>query len=203
MIRKWLAGLLALFVTCAACAAHAPPPPKSDPVQVTMTREVHQTMHAEVGFSPPARSIIDSAAKRWRDFTQGRADIRIEYDLDLEDDDNTAAHFKARHGVIIGITSDLPIAKILDERTGATTTAWPVAVTTKTPLGAPVVYLYADRIQKDEAEIVVTHELGHVLGLPDLPTMGAIMSGAAYPGLRAQDFGPEDVALCRAERLCL
>lgn len=78
-----------------------------------------------------------------------------------------------------------------------------MAATVKMSDGSQVVFLILDRIDVERFENTVTHEFGHVIGLPDLHARGAIMSGQSVQGSPGiPDWMPADVALCRAFRYC-
>jgi len=99
------------------------------------------------------------------------------------------------------VTSDLPIVEYIDEILGGPS-AQPMAATTQTKTDVAV-FLILDRIPKSKFWRVVAHEFGHVIGLPDLPTMKSVMSGSevsGHPPVVA--FDEADRVLCKAYRYC-
>lgn len=208
MRRIWsIIGLLAILL--GACGPHRASKGPDDrvaraesPVWVGAVRTVRADIHGDVDFSEEARALIRSACARWRIFTRGNADITPVFDVDFSSTSNLREHQNQNHNLILGVVSDGTIAKHLDEITNTQPHERAIAVTATFESGAKVVYLIGDRIPNDEAESVVIHELGHVLGLKDLPFLGALMSGTAVTGLRVQDFTQEDAELCRASHLC-
>jgi hypothetical protein len=218
MRRFWsiLGVLLILLVSCGSARNPAQTPNRAfdgapnnapvvrteGPVRVSVVRSVRVEIHGDVDFSADARRVIQRACSRWKQFTHGNADITPIFDVDFSSASNLHEHQNQNHNLILGIVSDGTIAKHLDEITHVQPHERVIAVTTTLESGAKVVYLIGDRIPNDEAESVVIHELGHVLGLKDLPFLGALMSGTAVTGLRVQDFTQEDAELCRASHLC-
>ncbi len=205
--------LIALLLCCLSlcCAPHASAPepetprpkaPELAPAPKPVRADFSRTLHAEADFNPFARNLIDTAAAKWRDVSGGHLDIRFNYDLDIEDAENTRAHVASNHSVLIGGTSDYPIAQRIDAMLGSPG-RMPVAATATNDKGATAVFLIMDRIDPADFLSVMTHELGHVAGLPDLPTTGSVMSGAHVRGTPAvESFTREDIALCRAAHYC-
>jgi hypothetical protein len=205
--RGLLVGLLTALVCVAACGHSSPTPgsvtPK-DSSTTTWTRTVERTLHGDVDFSEEGRRRIRRACARWSEFTQGRAKLDVVFDLDFDDVLGLRTHQLTAHDVIIGVTSNLEIVKVLEARTHTDPAKITLlGATSDTVRGAKLVYLIMDRIDPEDFEAVVLHELGHVLGLPDLPTIGSLMSATAPSNARLQDFTEDDSGLCRAAHLCL
>jgi len=199
MLHRLIAAIgAALIVGCAALPAsptpaHAPLP---DATTVTVRRTCATTLHADVQLSDEARAVIDHAGAAWRGPTQGRLNVGVVYDLDFSSPINLQAHEAAKDSLLIPIGSDSEIAARLDAEFAP---GRPLAVTIKTDDDRTIVYLIMDRIDEVHALDVVTHEFGHVCGLPDLPMTGAVMSGVSIKGAPPPDgFQPEDMALLRA-----
>lgn len=203
-MRCLLPLLLGMLV--GACSAKEKPaaahPSDPSPVTVEVTRECELTLHAETDVSVEGRKVLANATEAWRNISQGRIRIGVEYDVDFDSVANLKEHQAADHSFVFGVTSDSDIVEELDAKI-ATPTSRPMAVTVSTESGAKHVWLILDRIPRAQALDVVTHELGHVCGLPDLPSIGSIMSGASLRNAQPLDaFTSEDVALCRAYKYC-
>lgn len=191
-----------------ACAS-APVPPASierasarDVTTVEITRTARLTLHVDTAFAPPARDIIRSAAAQWFALTQGNVRFDTVFDLDFEDEAGFEQHLRERHNMIVAVPDGSTIVAELDLAFGTATTR-PLAATAPLPNGATAVYMLPSRIPSADAEAVVTHELGHVIDLPDLPTFDSIMSAVSFRGRpRPTGFTAEDVALCRAAHYC-
>lgn len=179
----------------AACSAPAPP---TTTVEVSRTAEI--TMHGETDAPPAARAAFETAAERWRDFTSGNVQFTTVYDVNFDSVSNLRWHRDEAHNLILIVPSTADVVRELDAQHP---TVLPLAATATLDSGAILVLLVGDRIKTTRAASIVTHEFGHVLGLPDLPTMGAVMSGAEYPTAPPIDeFTGADRRLCVASRYC-
>ena len=164
------------------------------------------TLHADEGFTPLARALITKASGAWRDASNGRIKIDVEYDVNFGDLESVEAHKAANESFLIPIFGDGRVAERIDEALGGPGKQ-PVAATlpSKGPGDPTVVFLILDRIGEEEGSFfsVVTHEFGHVAGLPDLPALGSIMSAGhvkGEPPVRALTV--TDRELCRGAGLC-
>ncbi len=203
-MKKFLALLFVLFVLSACCTPtpSRAPAKRPDVTTVTVSRDFAITLHADKDFNAFARERIDRAARDWRDVTRGRARIDVLFDVDFDSVANLETHRELGHAWLIGTMSDWPMGMWIDRRLGGPG-ATPLAATIE-PVNGPVsVFLIVDRIAVEDFFSVVLHELGHVMGLPDLETFNSVMSG----GRRREDapadkFTAEDMALCRSYRFC-
>lgn len=187
-------SLVALLVLLLACCT--PKPVAPEPL-----RTFTVVMHADKDFTAEGRSRILSAARAWHTFTEGRVDIYVEFDLDFDDVPGLKAHQAAHHSVLIPVLSDYPIAQAIDSELRGK--GIPLAATVQLKDGSSGVFLIMDRIDPDNFELVVTHELGHVAGLPDLSEYGAIMSGVESNTVPTpKTFMPADLEACRASKYC-
>lgn len=199
--------LFALMLCClmtVCCTQHQPlaPPRPKDVTSVRVYKDFTHTLHVDTDFSDIAKLQIVEAAEKWRTASGGHIDISAVADLDFESTESVLKHKTEHHSVLIGVTSDLPVVARIDAELGRPGVV-PMAVTVKNKDGSIAVYVIVDRVKFDSFKSVVTHELGHVAGMPDLPTTGSIMSGASFadepPILQ---FTRDDLALCRASKYC-
>lgn len=203
--------LLGLFLTgllFGACRAPIPKPAAAehashlpDLVEVSITRTCSVTLHADVSFPVQARETIKAASSAWAALSEDRIRIDVDYDVDFESIGNLKTHVDAKHSTLLAVFSDFDIVQSFDAEFAPAT---PLAVTT-TDLEGDVrrVWLIVDRIPVPRAREIVTHEFGHVCGMPDLPSFGSIMSGASFKGAPPiESFSAEDRALCRAYHYC-
>jgi len=201
--RKVLATVAVGLVCLAACAPRAFLPDTTEVTEIIVTRSVSRTLHADVDFTEAGRSRIRQAGVRWANFTQGRVNLQIVFDLDFDDMIGLAEHMAEAHDAIIPVHSSMDIVSRLTTETGLDNGKLLLGATTHHENDAMVVRLVMDRIDPDDFETVVTHELGHVAGLPDLPTQDSVMSAASPAGARVKEFSADDAKLCRAFRYCL
>lgn len=70
--------------------------------------------------------------------------------------------------------------------------------------GSRTVVFVRDRLLPKNLEVIATHEFGHVIGLPDLPTMGDVMSAVHTRGevVSTINLTPADIELCRGFGYC-
>ncbi len=158
-----------------------------------------------MSFNEQGRAIIEEAARRWSVLTHGRANLIVVFDLDFDSIENLKQHKANRDSIVLGIESGYPIADAIDQSLGGRPGQVLAATVHEEDenTGPVLVFLIVDRIAADHFLAVVTHEFGHVIGLPDLPTTGSIMSGVEVNGIAPPDaFTPADVMLCRAAHLC-
>lgn len=189
-----------VFLGCAPTTPTHEPPKAT---QVKVWREFELVMHADDAFPEDVRAQLDSAAAAWVDLTEGNVRIKLVYDLDFSSVENLKSHKVGTHALVIGLLSDMKLAQELDKHF-ASPGVEPLAATV-TPAGEPsLVFLIVDRIPRAQFREVMTHELGHVIGLPDLPTFGDVMSGREVKGFPVPDkFTPADKALCERFRYCV
>lgn len=203
-----LLATIALSVGCAPpkrpteapVTARAPDPP----VEVRMWRDFSITLHGDVVFTPSGREDIVAAAEKWRNVTDGHARISLKFDFDFDSAENVSHHAAANDSVIVAIPENSDVVRGIDRRLGGPHRK-PMAVTmpSQGPDDPTIVLLIMDRISDEAFVSVVTHELGHVMGLPDLPTLGSVMSGAVREGgPYVNAFTPDDLTLCHASLLC-
>ena len=156
-------------------------------------------MHVDTDLVP-MRPVLERAAANVRRLTHDRARPMLAFDVDFGSIENLKTHRDAKHSQLIGVLSTFDIVATLD---ATTKSGQLMAATVTLDDGTFVVFLILDRIDDERLENTVTHELGHVIGFPDLAARGAIMSGASVSGSPAiPDWTQADVELCRAFAYC-
>lgn len=211
MIRRIAAALfvalgalvLALGPAVSLMAASCAPPPavSRQATEVRVTRAAAMHFKADANFTELSRSEIRCAFREWREVTGGRVSFSADFDLDAGPRGNFVRYVSERRPLIVGITSDSGLVRAADAWHGATVVALQFDANETRPNG---IFVVADRVRPGRLCAIVMHELGHVLGLPDLPTFGAIMSGQEIRGGDEVPFTftPADVALCRLHHFC-
>ncbi len=188
MIKTLRYLILSLVVSCLACgkANEALPPKVAVPA--------HVIMHGDKDFTEAERAGLLEAAKIWRAQSGGLAQITIVFDLDFNDDvilellkdeskiirgDSTMDAVKEEDCAIaqsVGLPCDFPV--------GPKVLAWVV------PGGGihnyydvqPSMMVVIDRMPDHKFLVqVITHELGHILGVPHINDTKAIMYPSASP----------------------
>ena len=207
-LRLFFLAVLVLALTC--CARETKPPKateraarKPDVTQVRTYRELDLALHVDVAFNAAGRKEIQAAAAAWRELSKGRVRITPIYDLDFNDIEGLKEHQARGDTVLIGVLSSMPIVEAIDARVQTSPSGRVVAATTELQQGGHAVFAIMDRIQATRFRQVLMHELGHVLGMPDLDEMGAIMSGVEVKGsTEPKGFTDADRALCRSYHYC-
>lgn len=163
-------------------------------------RDFELVLHVDTDLAP-IQPMLERAAASVRRLTHDRARLTLVFDIDFNSIENLKAHRAARHSQLIGVLSTFDIVATLDASTRGGGQLMAATVTLND--GTFVVFLILDRINDERLENTVTHELGHVIGFPDLAERGAIMSGASISGSPAiADWTPADIELCRTFRYC-
>lgn len=198
---RHLLAIVAIIALLLACSSPQKGRPDSTATTTAAWKEVSLSLHGATEFTELGRESIREASNKWRAVSGGRIRIDVVFDLDFNSLENLEEHQRANHSLLIGVLSRYPIAEKIDELLGSRNST-PMAATIRGETST-LVFLIVDRIDADDFESVVTHELGHVAGLPDLPTFGSVMSGARLRGAPAvNEFTHDDVTLCRAALLC-
>lgn len=203
-MKRLAAILFAAIVSLLSCVSVVGASPRiPDTVEVKVTRTFDLTIHADVDFTPEQRAEMLKAAEDWRKVSGGRVRIKVVFDLDFNSISNLREHKEAEHFVVMAATSDIPMVRAVDEESARRHPGHKVRT-----LGATfsdethkprAMFLVTDRIT--HWRLVFAHELGHVIGLPDLDTSGDVMSGIE-DGNIPQGFTPRDRAACRAAHYC-
>ncbi len=197
-MKKFLSFALLVVAILVTCCVPTRAPVSQAPVAL---KDFDRVLHVDDGFEGEGRAIIERAAANIRRLTQDRAHLTVVFDADFDSLDSLKLHMQAGHTLVIAVLSDFPIVAALDE--AAKGPGQLLAATVYQIDDSAIVFLILDRIDASHAENVVTHEFGHVIGFPDLPTAGAIMSGSSIKGSPPLlDWTPADVALCRQYHFC-
>lgn len=207
-MRSIFAVVVALFLV--AC-----PPPARPPAEVPVTVQVtpapapepaapprHITplpynsafIHVDTAFTPEERQHIRNAASAWRLFTLGAVNLVTVDDLDM----TSVATDSHRILKVNSKTSKSLVDMVDAEHPGYTVLAW--ALIERHPWAARRIYVIEDRVDPEQFHWIVVHEMGHFIGLDDLPTTGDVMSGVGR--FRMEWFTPSDLRECQAARVC-
>lgn len=180
--------------------------PKKPDVTV-VHKEVDMTLHADTDFTPMQRAAIEEAAAKWKEFSNGRVRLTIKFDLDFNSVSNLRAHKAAHDTVMISTPEDTELVEQVDAQANEgrpVQTMHVLAFTFPPGRGVdPAIFVVVSRINPKAFRAIIQHELGHMIGLPDLPSVGVdIMSGASKNGEQASEFTDADRALCRSAKYC-
>lgn len=148
-------------------------------------------LHADPNWSTPTRAILREAADKWtRVSTRHR--MSVEFDMDPSDGNQRV--------LVTWVMAESSLVTALDSQFAPNT---PLAANIRTGRGTTLVVFILDRIEPSHFESLATHEFGHLLGLPDSPTEGAVMSGMETSGTPVpRDLTPTDIVLCKAFGVC-
>lgn len=173
-----------------APAAHAPELPRG----ITPLPYNSAFIHVDTAFTAEERAHIRNAATAWRLFTLGEVKLVTVEDLDM----STVTTADHRILKVNSKTSKTLVDMVDAEHPGYTVLAW--ALIEKHPWAARRIYVIEDRVDPDQFHWIVVHEMGHFLGLDDLPTTGDVMSGVGR--FKMEWFTPTDLRECQAARVC-
>jgi len=189
-----------------ALPAHADPP---KPDVTVVRKEIDLVLHADVDFTKEQRAGIERAAAEWKKLSGGRVRISVVYDLDFDSPIGLKQHKDAKHNVLISITEQARIVQeedaFLAQQYGLPVGTVKVQAMTAAPPKHPIVMMWAvvDRIKPAKFRQIMQHEMGHAIGLPDLPTAGKdIMSGISKDSTDTLEFSEADRDLCRKALYC-
>lgn len=200
---KLFAFVILLGCIISACGAAPSPVAKAPDMTTTVKvwRDFELTLHADTDFDEAQRGSLVLAAESILRLTHGRARLHVIFDLDFGSVENLKAHASANDSMVIGVLSNYDIVAALDAALSGPGEV--TAATTTTTTGAKVVFVIVDRVREGYFEEVATHELGHVIGFPDLHEHGAVMSGVMVNGVPPLgDWTAADVELCRQFEYC-
>lgn len=137
------------------------------------------TIHCDVDFTSHERDWFTTAASIWAFQTNGLADIRVVFDLNFQDTYNLAYHRDQKHNLILRGDSSLELVQEEDRDCGrpGCTLAFVTSGGIHNPWGKPINGVFIpERYPSDEyAIMVVLHEMGHMFGLPHLPSVQSLM----------------------------
>ena len=148
-------------------------------------------IHVDEGFNSTEQAHIRNAASAWYLFSQGNARLVTAGGGTREE----GAHRILR----INATPRNPLVDMVDaQHMGYKVLAF--TITPSTPAGRREIYIIMDRADPDQFFWLVTHEMGHFLGLDDIQEAGHVMSGVGQ--FRLAWFTPSDLRECQAARVC-
>ncbi len=177
LIPLLLSALLCILPGCAAAVGFDTVAPEAkEPVPANIT------IHADVDFTIPERAWFTYAANVWHYQTAGLATIKVEYDLDFTSVSNLKEHQDAGDNLMMRADSSMSMVRDMDAQCPQGT---PCILAWVSPGGGihnpwhkPVNSVFIpDRYRDNDhyAELVVLHEMGHMLGLPHLGAVQSIM----------------------------
>ena len=173
------------LIGCSGPKAQPAPTPadtvakESESIQPTKAASV--VFHGDVDFTTQEREAIWLSAEMWSIQTSGLAQIRVVFDAELESPEWTKAH--ANDNLLGRFTSDMRIVRKHDEDPknqggrlmGQVSPAGGIHNPWKAPLR---MFLVMDTIDDNGPEALVSttiHEFGHVLGVPHVQAVQAVM----------------------------
>lgn len=202
-MKKLFALALILFGVLSTCCTASLPEARAkvpDVTSVKMWRDFELVLHADTDFPATERTMIEAAAGNIRRLTHDRARPSVAFDLDFTSVLNLRSHADASDWLMIRVSSDFDIVEALERDAHVRPPSQLVAAT---QMGTRTVYVVIDRVRPGFFEEVVTHELGHVIGFPDLDAYGSVMSGTSRIGSEPLgDWTDADVALCKSFSYC-
>lgn len=192
-MKRILAILLIVWMIVGCCTKQLP----IDTHSVRQYKSV--TFHADTSYDRAHRDALNRAAGKIWVFTNGRAEVRIIYDLDfnsmgsLETHKNHSQLYTEHPGSTMADIIDArhPKVRVLAEQ------SWVGA------FKAPRIIFIEDRIVVTHFETIAMHEMGHAIGLDDLDDPNSVMSGTEWQMLPPHnEFTDVDLRHCRSKLLC-
>lgn len=175
---------LASFIFLAAMTAclgpqkrTAEPVPAEPPAACTVSAQ----FHGDVDFSVSERADTEAAMRNWKEATGGAACMNVTWDLDFSKISSIVEH--QHDNVILRVSGESEMVQGLDEEVQATVLGLALphgGVHSHEPIR---LFLVHDRLTGAGKFVgVVTHELGHTLGLQHTRDTWSLM----YPAYRGQ-----------------
>ena len=158
--------LILLTATLTACSR-----PRTQASMASIPQRHHEhVFHADVQFGDRQRDELRQAAFAWTEATKGLARFRIIFDSEAAP--NYLHVVKASNREVRGLT-----AKQIDDSTPNVEENAHVLACIKHASRTNDIYFVVARIPTNHFREVAVHEFGPYLGLPDIDTPGAMMSG--------------------------
>lgn len=198
-LALWFFAWVAFVTIGFGCAV---PSHKPAETTVSVSRTFSETLHVDSALPAVLRDELAAATREWAEVSDGNVRIRLAYDLDLDSIEDIQAHDAAKHPMVIALLSEMTVVAQLDKHFGGPH-VWPLGVTVRSPTSPTIVFFILDRIPLVKFRAIAMHEFGHVIGLPDLPEFGNVMSGADVKGQPVPNkFTLRDRELCAEYRFC-
>lgn len=193
--------LLALLLSLAflvGCGARVSEAPLIAPTPAPAARFLSMTIHTDETLNERGRAVANDAASSWATFTDGHIRFELAFDLSPKTLPDLLA---AGAPTMLAVSSESVLARRADALLARDGTR-PSAATFQTADDRFFVVLIVDRITTKDFGVIIQHELGHVAGFPDLPTMGDVMSAQYTDESGPASFTSADRALCRGLGYC-
>ena len=171
-----------------ALTSAAPKPPARDIPALPYNIAV---IHVDEAFSEDERAHIRNAATAWNLFTQGQAQlVPVEGGVWAENVHRILrVNASPKNALVDMVDAQHPGYQVLG-----------FMVPPKHPWGPREIFVIMDRVNSDQFHWIVTHEMGHFLGLDDLQEPGHVMSGVGR--FQLDWFTPSDLRECQAAQVC-
>jgi hypothetical protein len=136
-------------------------------------RSVSIVLHGDTRFLPEERAAFERSARMWRAKTRGRVDVAFVWDLD------EANLLRLRDAPrVIRVDALDPRTEAVDARLGPARSR---AFVRPAGDGLPIIMgVVADRV--DGWDATTMHEIGHLVGLPELPPGRSGVMNSENPG---------------------
>jgi hypothetical protein len=198
--------LIAIVMLAVAIGCHKPAPVVTVSSLVPDAEELRSaevTLHMDTAFTAEERVDALQAAETWRKQTNDLARIVLVFDLDFDDLIGMNKLFTQGANLVVRRDSEDPVVQASDEESECVgcVLGWMNSGGLHGIGHQPIHGAFiADRLVNDRFPSlrvqVMLHEFGHVLGLPHVTSIQAIMFPGVIPGRTSCLKKPDLVAFC-------